>query len=256
MSKTRSFIAIALCICAWAAPTSAAEVRVAASANMRHALSAIADSFRTTTGHELNIDYGACGHFVRQILRDAPYEILLCSNQRYVDVLVRKGATLDEGYHFANDQLALFIPNGSSVDSDPGLGDLNQALEESRLRRLAIAIPELSPFGLQARNALEDLGHWRSLEPFTRLRSDPQTTLDFALMGEAEAALVPWSLAKRAQLEGLGLAIAVSQHLSAPLPQYLVLLKKARSATLEFANLMRTTEARALLEQHYFSVGR
>ena len=64
-----------------AAPTFAAETKVAVAANFSAPAREIAARFKARTGHDATMSFGASGQFYTQIAHGAPYEVFLSADR-------------------------------------------------------------------------------------------------------------------------------------------------------------------------------
>src|SRR5690606_34685906 len=69
-----------------------------------------------------------------------------------------------------------------------------QALGESRYEVVAIANPEIAPYGAAAREALQQLGVWEAIEPRIVQGENIAQTYQFVQTGNADVALVARSV--------------------------------------------------------------
>jgi molybdate transport system substrate-binding protein len=89
----------------------------------------------------------------------------------------------------------LFVPRGSPIVADDGLRDVARALRDGRLVKFAIANPEHAPYGVAAREALQDAKIWAALQSRLVYGENVQQTLQYAQSGNADVAIVALSLA-------------------------------------------------------------
>jgi molybdate transport system substrate-binding protein len=231
---------------------SAGTVTVAAASNLVLAMESIATQFNARTGHTVKLSFGSSGNFARQIVRGAPFELFFSANRNYVDLLVKRGKTLDAGKSFAVGYLALFVPGERNIALLGDLSDLGPAVADGRLHRLAIANPEHAPYGQAAREALQNAGIWPVVKPRLVLAENAAQAVQFATSGAVDAALIPLSLTPSPELRAKGSFVTVDESLYKPLPQYIVQLKNTSGPSLEFANFMREEGVRAILAEYGF----
>lgn len=60
----------------------AAEVQVAVASNFTKPMEKIAEAFKTKTGHDAKLSFGASGAFVTQIKNGAPFEVFLSADDK------------------------------------------------------------------------------------------------------------------------------------------------------------------------------
>ena len=249
MRRIRHIALAVLCVALLSSRATGAEVaNVAAASDLQFALPDVAAAFTTQTGREVRLSFGSSGNFRRQIADGAPFELFLSADTGYVDALVRERRTVDAGIVYAVGQLALFVPNGSPVKADPALRDVAAALADGRLRKFAIANPELAPYGEAARQALEHAGLWAAIKPHLVLGESVSQAAQFAASGAAQAGIVACSLVKSPGMEARGHWAVLPAGDHAPIRQKMVLLKGAGPTARAFAAFVQSAEARAAFE--------
>jgi molybdate transport system substrate-binding protein len=238
-----------------ALPASAADVPVvAAAANLSFALPEIAAAFERATGRRVKLAFGSSGNLARQIVEGGPYELFLSADEDKVRYVFDKGRAADAGRVYCVGRLALFAPIGSPVTVDPELAGLAAALHAGTVRRVAIANPELAPYGAAARAALEHKSLWQALQGKLAIGENVSQAAQFALTGAVEVAFIPYSIVRAPALQGKGSAALVPETLHDPIRQRMALLSGAGETARVFYAFMDGPEARAILERYGFTV--
>lgn len=129
----------------------ARPLRIASAANFFATASNLAAAYEAETGTEVQVVSGSSGKHVAQILAGAPFDVLFSADTLRPRVLVEQGITRsDQIWTYAVGVLVAWHPDISSP------ADL-----EARLRggegRVAIANPDLAPYGRAATQALARL---------------------------------------------------------------------------------------------------
>ena len=232
---------------------SAAEVpAVAAAADLAFALPEVAEAFRKETGREVKLAFGSSGNFARQIESGAPFEIFLSADESYVERLRKSAKALDSGSLYALGRIVLFVPRGSPIRADSDFADLARALEDNRLKKLAIANPEHAPYGRAAREALQAAGLWEKARDRLVLGENASQAAQFVASGSAQAGIIPLSLALAPAVQGRGTHAVIPERLHRPLRQRMVLLQGAGDTAKAFYQFLQTPGARAIFENYGF----
>ena len=146
---------LALATAACPVALAADEVRVAVASNFRPVLQRLAGDFESRTGHELLISSGSTGKHYAQIRNGAPFDLFLAADSQRPARLETDGGTVPGSrVTYALGKLVLWSRDATLVD------DSGQVLRDGNFRRLAIANPELAPYGRAARETLEALSAW------------------------------------------------------------------------------------------------
>jgi molybdate transport system substrate-binding protein len=259
----RPFLArcLALCFVLLAAFARAADVpAIAAAADLKFALTEIAQAFQKDTGRRLKLSFGSSGNFAQQIEQGAPFELFLAADEQYIFRLADAGIAADRGTLYAVGRIVLFAPHGSSLKADAlaadPLADLRAALADGRLRRFAIANPDHAPYGRAARAALQHAGLWAALQLKLVLGENASQATQFAAAGSSQGGIVPLSLSKAPEIARLGsfAPIPAEWHAAEPLRQRMALTKQAGASARAFHAYLQQPAARAILARHGFAL--
>jgi molybdate transport system substrate-binding protein len=212
----------ALLFVAATAPVLAETATVAVAANFLAPLQALEGAFEQGGHHELDLVSGSTGQLYAQITNGAPFDVLLAADQETVAKLVTDGlADVGTRFTYAVGTLVLFTRDAAKF------APLNlDSLRREDFRWLAIANPELAPYGLAARQTLEALGLWERLQPrLVRGQSIAQT---FSLAETRNADLAFVALSQVIAYRQAASYTTVPEELHAPLRQDAVRLRHGR----------------------------
>lgn len=220
---------------------------IAAAASLRAALDEVATAFKAASGKDVRIVYGATGNLVQQIENGAPFQLLLAADQKSVAKLADGGRTEGKGVTFATGQISLVAPKGSAVVVAEGLDGLKKALAEGKVRKFAIANPELAPYGRAAEEALAKAGLMDDIKPKLVLGNNVGEAAQFVASGAADAGIIAYSLAVAPDLAPKldGAILPAATH--APIRHDLAVIKGAGGVAKDFAKFVAGPEARVIV---------
>jgi len=243
---------------ATAQPPAGSPLLVAVASSLTLAFPDLAAAFAAATGAPApRASFGSSVNLARQIAQGAPFALFLSADEESVRWLAARGLLAGPGRVYALGRLALFSPAGSPVEPDPALAGLGRALTAGRMRRFAIANPDLAPYGRAAREALAAAGLWERIRPHLVFGETVAQAAQFALSGNAEGALVAFSLALAPAMARAGRAVPLPARLHAPLRHELALVAAAAPAAAlqaaAFRDFLLGAEGRAILAHHGFA---
>lgn len=236
---------------AWAAE---AGPLIAAAASLRDVLPELVEAFEQEQGSGARMSFGASGNLRRQIAQGAPFELFLSADETFVLDLAREGYAQGEGEVYAEGRLAILMPKGSKLRPDGTLKDLAKAIEDGRLRRLAIANPEHAPYGRAAREALQKLELWARLDDRLVIGESASQAAQFVSTGAADAGIVAYSLSLSPHLTDCCEHAPLAASLHGPLRQRGALIKGASTAASRLYTFILGPRGRAILERRGFGV--
>ncbi len=220
------------------------EINVAAAANLSEAFVELGQRFTAQTGVRVVYSFGATADLAKQIENGAPFDVFAAADVEHVDELKKNGLIVAEtDAVYARGRLVLWTPGGSRV-AIKSIQDVSRA----EVERIAIAKPDVAPYGRAAVEALRALNLWETVEPKIVYGQSVAQARQFAATGNAEVAFIPKSLVK----EGEGRFIEVDEQLHAPINQALAVIKASnkQDAAHRFAAYVSSPEGQALLERY------
>jgi molybdate transport system substrate-binding protein len=227
-----------------AAEVAADEVKVAVATNFVVAMDALAERFEATSGHTVLVSSGSTGAHYAQIKNGAPFEAFFSADSQRPRLLEAEGVAVPGSrFRYAVGRVALWSGRADYVDAD------GRVLETGAFRHLAIANPELAPYGAAARDVLGARGLWDRLQPRLVTGQDIGQAYSFVQTGNAELGFVAWAQLKQPRGEIAGSYWLVPESLHRPIEQDAVLLRDvpAARALLEF---VKGRDAREIIRSY------
>ena len=228
-----------------ATPAAAAEALVAVAANFAGAMAEIEAAFERGGPHRIRVSTGATGTLYAQATHGAPYDILMAADRARPERLEVIGLAVPSSRRtYAVGRLVLWSAEPNRV-SEEGV----DTLRAGDFRRLAIANPELAPYGSAARDVLRGLGLYDPLRDRIVMGENIGQTHAMVATGSAELGFVALSQLTGPDVESAGSRWPVPETLHAPIRQDLVLLRHgaANAAARAFLDFLETPTARRIL---------
>ena len=239
-------IGIAALLCA--ETVSADEIRIAVATNFAAAMNALVARFEEQTDHTVAVSFGSTGSHYAQIKNGAPFDAFFAADVARPELLEKEGVAIaGSRFLYAIGRVALWSPRVGYVDSG------GNVLETGDFRYLAIANPELAPYGAAAREILLALGLWDSLQQRLVRGQDIGQAFSFVYTGNAELGFVAYSQLKRPGRDIAGSHWLVPESLHRPIEQQAVLLRDVPAAR-ELVGFVQSDEARAIIRSHGYGV--
>lgn len=242
--------AMATSIAACAKPGGTNAVRVAVAANFTEPAREIAAAFERSTGHSAVLSFGSSGAFYAQIAQGAPFDVFLSADAEKPRQIVADGLAPESAlFTYAIGRLALYSARPGLIDER---GDV---LRSGDFGRIAIADPELAPYGAAAIEAMDKLGVRERLAGRIVQGTSIAQAFQFVSSGAADLGFVAQS--QIAQVEG-GSRWHVPEDLHAPIEQQAVLLAQAANnpAASAFADFLQSAEARGVIARFGYALPR
>ncbi len=227
------------------------EVQVAVAANFSAPMKLIAADFEKTSGYKTALSFGATGKFYAQIKNGAPFEILLAADDQTPARIVKEGlGASGSEFTYAIGKLALWSARPGFVD------DRGEVLKLGRFAHIALANPELAPYGAAAIEVMTRLGVLNTLKPKFVEGENIAQTYQFVVTDNAELGFVALSqIDENGQVKS-GSAWEVPVGLYSPIRQDAVLLKAGigHPAALALLKYLRGDRARAIIKAYGYDL--
>jgi molybdate transport system substrate-binding protein len=225
---------------------------VAAAADLKFAVTEIAEAFKVESGKEVKLSFGSTGNFASQIREGAPFQLFMAADESYVAKLAAEGFTRDEGALYAQGRIVMIVPHGSALKADGSLESLRVALAAGTITHFAIANPDHAPYGVRAMEALQHAGLWQAVEPKLVFGENVSQAAQFATSGDAQGGIIAYSLALSKKVSALGAYELIPADWHEPLNQRMVLLQSAGPVAEEFYAYMNAPAAREIMKRYGF----
>jgi molybdate transport system substrate-binding protein len=217
------------------------EIVVAAAANLSDAFGEVGRRFTARTGVRVVFSFGATADLARQVEQGAPFDVFAAADLRHPEALAAKGLLAEETRAvYARGRLVLWLPRAEApvarVEDLPG----------GSVTTVAVAKPDLAPYGEAAVEALRALGVWAAVEPKVVYAQSVAQAKQFAATGNADAAFLPRSLVR----EGEGRFIEIDANLHRPIDQAVAVVRasKKQAPARQFVEFLLSEEGRAVLK--------
>jgi len=227
---------------------------VAAASSLSFVLPKISVAFSRIFNQQVSLSFGSSGNISRQIIQGAPYQLFFSADEKYIEVLIERSLTVNQGSVYAEGSLVLYTGPKSSIVADTGLVDLKKSIQDKRLQRFAIANPVHAPYGRAAREALIYVGLWQVLKGKSVVGENVAQAARFTTTGTVQAGLISYSLALAIPVSKRGSFALIPKNWYSPIKQKMVLIKGASVISKAFYNFMFEKEAQSILTKFGFSL--
>ncbi len=224
---------------------------VAAAASLRPAMDEVVAAYRRESGAgPIEIAYGASGNLARQVIAGAPFQIFFAADEATVAQVQAAGRGIDAGRVFALGRLVLAAPRGTTLALDARLDGLQAAIAAGTVRRIAIATPQLAPYGLAAQQALEKAGLWAAARERLAFGENVAQAAQFVVSGAAEIGFAAQSTMLAPALAERLRWVVVDASLHAPIVHRMVLVQGAGEAARGLYAFTSGAAAQAILGRY------
>ena len=236
-------LTVILASCAPSRPNQTATIAVAA--NFKTTLDELETAFEASTAYELDLVTGSTGKLYAQIIHGAPYDVFLAADQVRPEQLVTDGqAVAGSWFTYALGRLVLLGGDSASV------------LSAKETVRVAIANPDLAPYGKAATQVLGHLDLEDEVAPKLVLGENVGQAFAFVTTGNAQLGFVSEAQVRTFDTGSTLSTWRPSSDLYDPIAQDAVLLQRAaeNSAAMAFIDFLKSDVAHEIISRHGYDL--
>ena len=204
----------------------AGELNIAAAADLKFALAEIAKAYEDAyKGEVVKTTFGASGKLVAQITEGAPFDLFFAADISFPEKLKASGMAVGEIKPYAVGRVVILTKKGSGVDVKQGLN----VLLSDKVKKIAIANPDVAPYGRAAVEAMKNAGVYEKVESKIVKGENVQQAATYGVTGAADVALVAHSLALQPAIAKDIDSTLIDQKYHKKMVQAYVMTKKGES---------------------------
>ena len=243
---------LAVWLCATAGTCVAQTGSVAVAANLQETFNQIYAAFTALGKPPLKIVYGSSGNFTSQILSGAPFNLLVSADEDYPMLLFKNGKTVDAGKVYAIGKIAVIASRSSKLE----IADTPQSLAQAiaKANKVAIAKPELAPYGKAAVAYLKAAGLWDLAKDKLVYADNIAMATMFVASGAADLGFTAFSLAQSPEVAKKTHYVLVSDRLYEPIKQRMVLMKNPPGEIVALYEFLQSPTAQTILKAAGYTV--
>jgi molybdate transport system substrate-binding protein len=222
---------------------------VSAAISLTQALGEVQEAHLRAGGGAVRFNFGASNVLARQIANGARIDLFISADEAQMDY-VQKANGIDPSTRVAllANRLAIVTPRGHGLPAS----DV-RALADGRVRRVAIGDPAAVPAGVYARQYLERVGLWTTLQPKLLTLASVRAALAAAESGGADAAIVYESDVASGGRVDLALVVAGPEAPKIVYPAAIVVRSRQRDAAAKFLWFLGGPEAGGIFSRYRFT---
>ncbi len=241
--------AIAFLFLCWlpSSPVQAGEVSVAVAAEFAAPMQRIVALFQKESGHKVQLTLGASGKLYAQIKGGAPFDVFLSADEEMPRLLLQDGlAVTGSRMIYATGRLVLWSVQPELVDAKGAV------LNNGNFNKLAFANYIYSPYGVAAKETMEKLKMWNSLQRKLKKVDSVTEAYQLAASENVDMAFIALGQVMHDGKVSKGSWWLVPSELHNPIRQSAVLLKNAKDPAAAKALLAFMQHEKAKAVMHSF----
>jgi molybdate transport system substrate-binding protein len=226
----------------------AQKVRIAAAGNLRYVLDDIKISYAEKHPDvKVDVILGASGALLQQILNGAQFDFYMAADKTFPDKLKEQGAAAGDVKTYAFGKLALW---SSVVDVSKGI----DIVEDSSVVRIAVAKPDVAPYGERAVQCLQYYGLFDKVKDKIVYADNIAQAAQYASTGNAEVGFLALALVLAPDMKDKGKYFLLDTKSYKPVEQACVLVKtwERNSEASKFMDYVLSDAAKSIFEKYGF----
>ena len=228
----------------------AQTVKIAAAANLRFVFDDIKASYLIANPKtNIAVNFGSSGALLQQILNGAEFDIFMAADNTFPAKLKDQGAASGEIKTYALGKLVLW---SNTIDVSKGL----EVLTSTSVKRIAIAKPDLAPYGDRAVECLKSAGLFDKVKDKIVYADNISQTAQFAQTGNAEVGFLAMSLTLTPEMKGTVYEIDPKSYKQVEQAMVLVKSWKVNPEAAKFMQFVLSDECKPIFEKYGYIVKR
>ncbi|MEY3322329.1 MAG: molybdate transporter substrate-binding protein [Bacteroidota bacterium] len=221
-------------------------LNIAVAANMQFAMREIVAKFEQKENVNVELMIGASGKLTNQIINGAPFHLFVSADTSYTQEIIKAGKGVRNQYIYAIGSLVLWTNNPKFKETN-----LFSLLEKETVSKISIPNPITSPYGLQAKLALEKAGLWKKISSKIVVGESIAQSTQYVYARICEIGFTAKSVLYSPELKDKGIWQEVPSHLYKQIYQGLIITKwgeeKNKMQVESFLSFMKSMEVKKIL---------
>ncbi len=222
------------------------QVSIAVTSNFDFTSESLKKEFESRSGHEIKLTHGSSSQLFDRIMGGEQFDLFLSDDIQRPSTLESSGRSIPGSrFTYALGKLVLWSVNSKQLNENTLL---NRDFE-----LLAVTNPRLSPYGHAAEEFLSHLKLWDSLQEQIVMGPNIGQTYHFAISGDVDMALIPFSQIVYGRYLQAGTFWTVPESYYSPIEQQAVLLTD-NSAAVAFLDFLKGNTGRQINSANGFNL--
>lgn len=220
------------------------ELNLAVASNFAAPMQLIETAFEAETGHDVRVSFGSSGSLYAQIVNGAPFDVFLSADQATVDALEEAELLVSSSrFTYAVGGLVLWSADERLIDADLDV------FAEDDFEHLAIANPEVAPYGQAALDVIVVLGLAEQVGSKLVTGENISQAYNFVSTGSAELGFLALSQVTRDGEIHSGSYWDIPRNIYPPILQDAAMLSRAseNAAARQFVDYLRSEESARII---------
>lgn len=228
------------------------SLAIAVAANMQFAMDELVQAFTEETGIECKITISSSGKLTAQIKQGAPFDVFVSANMKYPNVIYESGLAEIPPKVYAHGKLVLWSMK-DGIEPSPDILPLDE------IRHIAMANPEIAPYGEAALDVIKDLTLFEKISSKLVYGESIAQTNQFIITESAEIGFTAMSVVMSPQLKNKGKWVEIQSTLHRPIEQGVLVIKRegqSGSQGRKFYDFLSSDRARKILESYGYDTSK
>lgn len=149
------------------------EINISVAASLYEPISEIVKNYEVENNIKVNINYGGSGTLKKQISNGAEVALFISADEKYIDELISEGLVLEANKKTPISNNLVVIKSKNAIGDKLAIGEINTV-----------------PAGRYAKETLEKLGKWSSIEENVIYCKDVTAVKSYVESGEVDYGIV------------------------------------------------------------------
>ncbi len=231
------------------------QLTIATASNFIKTLEHLSKKYTAKTGRTVTIVQGSSGALATQILHGLPVDLFLSADQTRINKLIKAQKTLPKTrFTYAIGQLTLWSADKTLIPDNADANTIVKLLTDNRIKQIAIANPNLAPYGRAAAQTIQALGLQSALTGKTIYGQNIAQAFTITAKGGVQLGFIARAQAILSPYKTIGSFWHVPASMHQAIKQDGIIIKtgKNQSAAQNFISYLKSQQAISLINKAGF----
>ncbi|MDF2672216.1 MAG: modA [Clostridiales bacterium] len=228
------------------APAEKKEITIAAASSLTKAFTEVGAAFEKAENCRVTFSFGATGSLSEQLINGAPFDVFAAADESIVAKLDKAGQLISDTIQpYAVGSLGIASLKKSNIE----IKSIEDLLKPE-IKKIAIANTETAPYGITAKQTLENSKLWDKIEPKLVYGKNISDTLALVTTGNVEAGFISLSLN---DTETLNFTL-IDSKMHEPIRQAIAVTKRTKEEEMgrKFIEFVKSKEGQEIMSKYGF----
>ena len=222
-------------------------IKVAVASNLRFAMEELNKEYEKQTGRNVEMITASSGKLTAQITNGAPFDIFISANKKYSQKLYKNGFSYKKPKIICKGILVLW--SNSAIETD-----LINMSQNPDLKTIAIANPNVAPYGIAAIELLKSANLYDTLESKLIFAENVLQINQYIINKVAQVGFTSKSLVLSDKLKHIGVWTEIDKSKYSPIEHFVMILNDKSKSANAYYEFLFSPKSKEILKKYGYLI--